>query len=98
VYSCVACFNKNKLHKKYQFGRAYQLGRLGGNFLIVGNNTSVRMEDKHSLQPMVEMHQTLFQTADVQIATDKGYYSKNNVTYLNKKTNCDTGLQRPEPL
>jgi IS5 family transposase len=32
----VDCFNKNKLNKKLDFGRHYQLGRLEGNFLYVG--------------------------------------------------------------
>ena len=32
----VACFNKKKAHKKYEFGRAFQLGRLSnGNFLAL---------------------------------------------------------------
>jgi len=36
----VGCFNKGKLNKGLQFGRAYQLGRIGGNFLFVGECTS----------------------------------------------------------
>jgi IS5 family transposase len=42
----VACFNKGKLGKPLEFGRAFQLGRLAGNFLIVGKCRSVRMDDK----------------------------------------------------
>jgi transposase, IS5 family len=44
----VSCFNKGKI-KGLQFGRAFQIGRIGGNFLIVGKNTSIRMDDKSSL-------------------------------------------------
>ncbi len=74
----VACFNKGKI-KGLQFGRAYQLGRIGGNFLIVGKSTSIRMEDKSSVQPMLEMHQNLFgKSKKLSVALDKGYYSKNN--------------------
>ena len=28
----ISCFNKGKLAKGLQFGRAFQLGRIGGNF------------------------------------------------------------------
>lgn len=31
----IQCFDKNKLNKKKQYGRAYQLGRIEGNFAIV---------------------------------------------------------------
>ncbi len=45
----VACFNKGKLNKGLQFGRAYQLGRIGNNFVVVGECTSTRMPDASSL-------------------------------------------------
>ena len=48
----VACFNKKKAHKKYEFGRAFQIGRLSkGNFLVVKKLTDVRMDDKKSFIP-----------------------------------------------
>ena len=37
----VGCFNKGKLNKGLQFGRAFQLGRISGNFLVVGQCTSL---------------------------------------------------------
>jgi hypothetical protein len=52
----VSCFNKGKAAKGLQFGRAFQLGRIGGNFLLVGACTSIRMEDKASVRPMIEEH------------------------------------------
>lgn len=92
----VACFNKNKPSKKYQFGRAFQLGRIAGNFLLVGKSDTVRMEDKQSLQPMVTMHQALFsETTSLSVATDKGYYSKKNSDYLEERTDSSLGLQKP---
>jgi len=92
----VACFNKNKSDKKYQFGRAFQLGRLGGNFLIVAKNDSIHMEDRKSIKPMITLHQNLFpDISTLSVATDKGYYSKNNATYLNVITGSDRGLQKP---
>jgi hypothetical protein len=39
----VQCFNKGKKSgKSLQFGRAFQLGRIGGNFTIVFPSTSIR--------------------------------------------------------
>jgi IS5 family transposase len=92
----VACFNKQKPGIKYQFGRAFQLGRIGGNFLIVAKNDSIRMEDKQSVKPMIELHQTLFpKVPSLSVATDKGYYSKANVIYLEQQTGSHLGLQKP---
>ena len=92
----VACFNKNKPGKKYQFGRAFQLSRIGGNFLLVGKSSSVRMDDKKSLKPMVGMQQQLFpETTSLSVATDKGYYSKQNSDYLDASTGSSLGLQKP---
>ena len=93
-----ACFNKGKPNKKYQFGRAFQIGRLGGNFLTVAKCNDVRMDDKKSLTTMLDMHANLFgeaTTKRTQVATDKGYYSKKNSILLKQKTLHDTGLQKP---
>ena len=42
----VVCIKKGKAGKPHEFGRVFQLGRLGGNLLIAFSCTSVRMEDK----------------------------------------------------
>jgi hypothetical protein len=79
----VSCFNKGKAAHGLEFGRAFQLGRIGGNFLLVGAYTSIRMEDKASVRPMIEEHQRLFGTGVLTSAgTDKGYYSGANRKYL----------------
>src|SRR5215510_2899626 len=79
----VSCFNKGKLSKGLQFGRAFQLGRIGGNFLLVGACTSFRMEDKTSVRPMIVEHQELFGDEILtSCGTDKGYYSRANHKYL----------------
>jgi len=44
----IECFSKGKAGKLYEFGRAFQLGRLAGNFVIVSACTTVRMDDKKS--------------------------------------------------
>ena len=79
----ISCFNKGKLAKGLQFGRAFQLGRLGGNFLLVGACTSLRMEDTDSVRPMIEVHQGFFgQQSLKSCGTDKGYYSSAKRNYL----------------
>jgi transposase, IS5 family len=79
----VSCFNKGKAAKGLQFGRAFQLGRIGGNFLLVGACTSIRMEDKAAVRPMIEEHQRLFGAGVLTSAgTDKGYDSGANRKYL----------------
>ena len=95
----VGCFNKGKLNKRLEFGRAYQLGRIGGNFLFVGQCSNLFMPDAASLPAMIREHQKLFGEGCLKsIATDKGYYSR-----ANKKMLADAGvdniyLPRPEGI
>jgi IS5 family transposase len=82
-YLEVACISKGKVGKDVEFGRVYQLGRIGGNFLLVLPSTSVRQDDKASLLPMVKHHQEIFGENVLQsLGTDKGYYSKKNISEL----------------
>ncbi|MFO2971141.1 transposase [Legionella pneumophila serogroup 10] len=74
----VDCFNKNKHHKGVEFGRQFQIGRVGGNFVYSIPNDSIRMPDAASLKKMVVQHINLFQAPIDSIGTDKGYYSKEN--------------------
>ena len=93
----VGCFNKGKLNKGLQFGRAFQLGRIGGNFLVVGQCTSVYMPDAQSLPAMLRLHQNLFGPSTLaSVATDKGYYSYENEQLLIKSGVPDIQLPRPE--
>jgi transposase, IS5 family len=79
----VSCFNKGKAAKGLQFGRAFQLGRLGGNFLLVAACTSLRMEDTASVRPMIRTHQEVCgQDVLASCGMDKGYYSNANHKYL----------------
>lgn len=91
----VACIMKGKLGKVKEFGRVFQLGRLGGNFFIVLPSTSVRQEDKQSLLPMVEEHERVFGEGVLQsLGTDKGYYTKKNEKALSEKIS-EVGIQIP---
>lgn len=92
----VACFNKKKEHKKYEFGRAFQLVRLAKNFLFVAKCTDVRMDDKKSLLSVVDEYEACFVRGKINsIATDKGYYGINNVNRLIKKKIPLVGVQIP---
>lgn len=76
---------------------AFQLGRIGGNFLVVGQCTSVYMPDAQSLPAMLSLHQRLFGPGVLaSVATDKGYYSYKNEQLLIKSGVADIQLPRPE--
>ena len=95
----ISCFTKGKPGKKYQFGRAFQLGRITGNFFVVGKCTSTTMPDKTSLKPMVKEHENLFGKRKIKSAsTDKGYYSDHNEKLLVKKGVEEIGIQRPSNI
>lgn len=92
----VSCFNKGKIHKKYEFGRAYQLIRLSGNFIIIPPSTTIRMEDKHSIKSCLLEHQKLFGENNLDsVATDKGYYSSANEKLLSASKVKEIGISRP---
>jgi hypothetical protein len=93
----ISCFNKGKLGKGLQFGRVFQLGRIGGNFLMAGSSTSLRMEDTDSVRPIVGVHQGLFGQGTLRsCGTDKGYYSGANRKYLEALEGLDEFcLQQP---
>ena len=94
--SKVACIKKGKAGKDKEFGRAYQLGRIGGNFLIVLPSTSIREEDKISLLPMIDEHEKIFGKNVLESVTaDKKYYSINNIIELMKKNMLEIGVQHP---
>ena len=93
----VACFSKNKQHtKRYKFGRAYQLTRIKGNFMLVGDSSSIRMNDKQSLAPLLLEHNHFFPEQCIQsLSADKGYYSKKNEQLLIGQGVKEIGIARP---
>lgn len=92
----VSCFSKGKMHKKHEFGRAYQIGRVGGNFLFVASCTSVQMDDKKALKSVIDEHENLFGSKKIEsLGTDKGYYSNKNIKYAVKKGIRKVGIQAP---
>ena len=92
----VACLPKGKPGKPFEFGRVFQLGRIGGNFLIPLACSSVRMEDKHSVLPMIDEHIAIFGAGRLEsLATDKGYYSSANVRGAFHHGVLEVGIQKP---
>jgi IS5 family transposase len=91
----VACISKGKVGKEREFGRVYQLGRIGGNFLMILPATSVRQEDKPSLIPMLKEHQAIFGEGVLKsMGTDKGYFTKANTEEALKIVK-EVGIQIP---
>jgi len=92
----VSCFNKKKAHKKYEFGRCFQLGRITGNFVFVKKSHNVQMNDKKSFNSVIEEHESLFGEKCLKsVATDKGYYSIKNVKFIVKRGIDKIGIQVP---
>ena len=92
----VSCFTKNAVGDVLKFGRRFQLGRLKGNFLIIKDSSNVREEDKETLSDVVNLHENLFGISKLHsVATDKGYYSKENKDLLVAKKIEEIGLQQP---
>lgn len=95
----VTCIKKGKAGKPHEFGRVFQLGRIGGNFLIPFPCTDVRMQDQHSLLPAVHAHRTLFGEGRLkQVGTDKGYYSASNIKAIEALAISADGVQRPSKI
>lgn len=93
----MGCFNKGKLNQRLQFGRAFHLGRIGGNFLFVAQCTSIYMPDAQSMPGVIRLHEQLYGSGMLEsIATDKGYYSYDNERLLLDKCVLDIQLPRPE--
>ncbi len=94
----VGCITKGKVNKKHEFGRVFQIGRLGGNFLIA-LCSGVNLADKKAVKPMIEKHEELFGTKVLKsLATDRGYYSNKNVKFVTKRGVNENGIQKPGPL
>jgi IS5 family transposase len=92
----VKCITKNKIGKKHQFGRVFQLARLFGNFAIVLENTDLYMSDKFAITQVLEEHGKLFHQKIESFAADKGYFSAKNAKKLEQNgiTDYHLGYER----
>jgi hypothetical protein len=94
----VACISKGKVAKKHEFGRVFQIGRIGGNFLIA-LCSDVNLSDKKAIKPMLEKHEEIFGPNSLEsLATDRGYYSSKNIKLARKNGIAKIGIQKPGPI
>jgi len=91
----ITCIRKGKVGKENEFGRVFQLARLGGNFMMIMKSTSLREEDKPSVKPFIEEHQEAFGKGQLDsVGADKAYFTKKNVLYLREFVD-QVHLQQP---
>ncbi len=93
----VGYLKKGKIGEGKKFGRIFQLGRTGGNFLVAMtmNLSNIYQEDKTSLLPFVRQYQETFGEDILKsLATDKGYWYKKTVDTM-KKEIAEVGVQSP---
>ena len=92
----VKVFNKGKASGKLEIGRQFQIGKIGGNIMIVGECTDIEMNDKSSVVPMIRLHEELFGKEILQsFGADKGYYSQQNVEIVEDHGIKDSLIQQP---
>jgi hypothetical protein len=95
----VACIKKGKVGKDKQFGRVFQLMRIGGNFILPLSAKEVRNEDKKSVEPMLKEHSRIFGAGVLKsLGTDKGYYSGPNMRAAKAAGVKEVGIQYPANL
>jgi hypothetical protein len=93
----VGYLKKGKIGEGKKFGRIFQLGRTGGNFLVAMtmNLANIYQEDKTSLLPFVRQYQETFgENILDSLGTDKGYWFKKTVDIL-KEEIAEVGVQSP---
>jgi transposase, IS5 family len=92
----VACISKGKVGKPHEFGRVFQLGRLPGNFLLIGKSKSIRESDKTAIGAMIYEHSKIFGSKKLEsLGTDKGYASAKNIRSAKAAGVREIGIQQP---
>lgn len=95
----IACIKKGKLGKEFEFGRAFQLGRLRGNFIFVVPSTSIEMNDKICFPQLIQEHIDLYGEGTLKsLAVDIGYWSQKNAKVLENLNLNTAGLARPSTV
>ncbi len=95
----VTCIRKGKAGKKNEFGRVFQLARIGGNFLIGLCTSEINLSDKRAVEPMLEKHAELFGKGKLKsLGTDKGYYKQRNIKKAIAVGVVNIGIQEPANL
>ena len=92
----VACVRKGKVGKKNEFGRVFQLARIGGNFLFGLCTSEIKQSDKHAVEPMLKKHAELFCQGKLKsVGTDKSYYKTANIKLTIAAGVVNIGIQEP---
>jgi transposase, IS5 family len=92
----VACINKGKAACKYVFGRAFQLGRVEGNFLLIAKAKDLLESDKKAAGRMIDMHRKVFPAGSLEeVGADRGYHSAANVRAAKHMRVKTIGIQKP---
>ena len=95
----LACISKGKVGKDHEFGRVFQLGRIGGNFMFALECSDIVMNDKKNFGNLLELHEQLFGEDVLElVSTDKGYWSGENKQSLILRGIRTEGLQKPVNL
>jgi transposase, IS5 family len=95
----VVCIRKGKVGKKNEFGRVFQLARIGGNFLFGLCTSETNQSDKHAVEPMLKKHAEIFGKGKLKsVGTDKGYYKQGNIKMTIAAGVVDIGIQEPVNL
>jgi hypothetical protein len=90
----VVCIVKGKAGKPREFGRVFQLGRIGGNFVFSNLCTDLRMSDKGAVIDLVEEHKNIFGPGTLKsLTTDRGYYSRGNISASSEIPETHLGYQ-----
>lgn len=93
----VGYLKKGKIGEGKKFGRIFQLGRTGGNFLVAMTMKleNIYQEDKTSLLEFIRQYQETFGKNILDsLGTDKGYWYKKIVDIL-KEEIPEVGVQSP---
>lgn len=89
----VAAIQKGKEHKKYEFGEAWQVGRLDGNFVFGKfSPTDLRFHDSSAIETMMETLVTSIECTVETVAADRGYSSEANFNTLDALGILEQGI------
>ena len=78
----VRVIRKGKLHKPNEFGRTMQLVQDASGIILDYQIDEGNPSDKTQLLPLVKRFKRRFARAPSELATDRGYYSRDNVSTL----------------
>ena len=85
---------KGKLAKPTEFGRTLQLTQDASGVVLDYDIHLGNPSDKEQLLPLVKHFTKLVGRAPTEVATDKGYYSSDNLTALKELGVCYTGIAK----